>query len=187
MIMSDGIVFNFKECVSGLYYYDMTSTDEHNSAKINATIYPYSLLSTVTEAREFYTCADIEGADIERRYRGLLGWPEKSDFNTYVTNKLLLNCNINVDDINISEDIYGESAPIIQGKIKMKKSTVHSNIKKFIYLFQYQRYTKTYIYAWTFLRKWFNITTQEDNKNQFLLVKPLTSKVTTPFIKELEE
>ena len=51
VIMSDGIVFNFKECVSGLYYYDMTSTDEQNSAKINATIYPYSLLSTVTEAR----------------------------------------------------------------------------------------------------------------------------------------
>ena len=33
LILSDGTLFKFKEYESGLYYYDMASTDEHNSAK----------------------------------------------------------------------------------------------------------------------------------------------------------
>ena len=40
MILSYETVFKFKECVSGLYYCDMTSTDEHNSAKMNTKVPP---------------------------------------------------------------------------------------------------------------------------------------------------
>ena len=49
VILKYGTVFKFNQCVLGLYYYDMVSTDEHNSAKTNATITPYSLLSILTE------------------------------------------------------------------------------------------------------------------------------------------
>ena len=49
MILSDGTVFKFEGCGLGLYYSDISSTDEHNSAKTNAIIFPYSLLSTVTK------------------------------------------------------------------------------------------------------------------------------------------
>ena len=31
VILSDGIVFNFRSCGSELYYYDMVITDEQNS------------------------------------------------------------------------------------------------------------------------------------------------------------
>ena len=44
VILSDGTVFKFKECGSGLYYNYVARTDEHNSAKSNATITSYSLL-----------------------------------------------------------------------------------------------------------------------------------------------
>ena len=44
VVLSDGTVLKFKEYGLGLYYYDVASTDDHNSAKI----IPYSLLSTVT-------------------------------------------------------------------------------------------------------------------------------------------
>ena len=37
----------FKECGSGLYYYDMESTDLKEIAKINVTINPYYLLSNL--------------------------------------------------------------------------------------------------------------------------------------------
>ena len=40
LILGDGTVFKFKEGVSRLYYYDMESTDEQNSAKTNATTPP---------------------------------------------------------------------------------------------------------------------------------------------------
>ena len=48
VVLSDRTVFQFKGCVSGLYYYDMMNTDQQNSAKTNATITPFYLLSTVT-------------------------------------------------------------------------------------------------------------------------------------------
>ena len=93
VILSDGTVFKFKECGSGLYYYDMASN--------------YPLLPFINCNREFFnTCAEVDRANRARRYQGLLGWPEKSSFETYVNNNLLLNCNINVDDINIADHLY---------------------------------------------------------------------------------
>ena len=67
VILSDGTVFNFKECGLGLYYYDMISTDEQNSAETNTTIPPSSLLSTVTENKNFIR-ALIFQEQTEREY-----------------------------------------------------------------------------------------------------------------------
>ena len=86
----------------------MNITDVKGIAKTNATIIPYYLLSTVTNNKEFYIRAGIEGADRARIYQGLLGWPETSALKTYVNSNLLINCKINVYYINRSEHIYGE-------------------------------------------------------------------------------
>ena len=40
IIMSDRTVLKFNLCVSGLYYYDMASNDDNNSAKTNTIISP---------------------------------------------------------------------------------------------------------------------------------------------------
>ena len=61
----------------------------------------------------------------ERIHQGLLGWPEKSYLKTYVNNNILLNWNINVDDINRAEHIYREAKPILWGKTRRKKPTLH--------------------------------------------------------------
>ena len=118
LIMIYGTIFKFKECISGLYYYDMTSTDEHNSAKTNVSITPYSLLSTVTKNKQFYTYADIEGEDRARIYHRPLDLPATSTFKTYVNNNLLLNCNITGDDKNRAENIYGEANPFYGVKLE---------------------------------------------------------------------
>ena len=73
-------------------------------------------------------CADIGGADRARRYQGILGWPETSAFKTYINENLLTNCNIPVDEINRSEDIYLYTTPILQVKRISKKPIVHSKI-----------------------------------------------------------
>ena len=104
---------------------------------------------------------DIEVEDRARRYEGLLGWTATSFFNNYVNNSLLLNCNITVDEINRSKHLYGEATLIVKGKRRRKIPTVHSKILKYLYLFQYQRYKKTYIYACTcFTCERFDILTQ---------------------------
>ena len=68
---------------------------------------------------------DIEGADRVRRYQGILGWTETSDFNNYVNNNFLLSCNITADDINRSDNIYGKATHILKGKKRRKKPTAH--------------------------------------------------------------
>ena len=40
IILSDGTVFKSNKCGLGSYYYDMESTNDQNSAKTNATIFP---------------------------------------------------------------------------------------------------------------------------------------------------
>ena len=81
--------------------------DVQDSDKTNTQTTLYSLLSTVTDNKSYYMCADIEGADRARIYQGLLGWPETSVFKTYVNNNLLLNCSITMEDINRADHIYG--------------------------------------------------------------------------------
>ena len=98
--------FQFQGSYTG-YYYDMASTDVHNSDKNNAVITPYYLLSTIIKNKEFYTRADIEWADRSRIYQVILGWIEISAFKTYVNNNFLLNCNITVNDIHRADHIYG--------------------------------------------------------------------------------
>ena len=120
VILSDGTVFKFKEYILGLYYHNMESSYDQNSAKTNATIPPYSLLSTLTQNKQLYMHAGIEGADRARRYQGLLVRPLKSAFNTYVNNNLLLKCNITMDDKKIAQDIYGKATPILQDKTMRK-------------------------------------------------------------------
>ena len=81
--------------------------------------------------------AGIERVDRKRRYQGLLGWPGTSVFKSYVNNKILINCNINLYDMNVDENIYREETPIFQGEVMRKKQTVHVKIEKYLYLFQY--------------------------------------------------
>ena len=99
------MVSKFKGCGLGLYYYDMTSTDVQNSTKNNSKIISYSLLSTITENKEFNIRANIEGSNIAIIYQGLLGWLDTINFRNYVNNNLLIKCNISVDEINIYDYI----------------------------------------------------------------------------------
>ena len=105
------------------------------------------MFSTVIENKEFYTHADIEGSERARIYQGLLGWTATSAFNTYVKNNLLLSCNKTLYDINRYTHINGKATPVLQGKMRRKKPTVHLKLRKYLQLFQYQRDTKTYTYT----------------------------------------
>ena len=108
----------------------MEITDLQDSDETNANINPYYLLSTVTGNKEFYTRADIEGADRARRYQRLLGCTETSASKTYVNNKIMFNFKITVDYMNRTKNIYGESKPIIKGKMRINIPTVHSKMDK---------------------------------------------------------
>ena len=128
----------------------MTSTDVQNSTKNNSKIISYSLLSTITENKEFNIRANIEGSNIARIYQGLLGWLDTINFRNYVNNNLLIKCNIAVSDTNRYDHIYWEETPIIQVKTRRNKPTVHSKTDKIPLPLPISDRHKNYTYTWTF-------------------------------------
>ena len=54
----------------------------------------------------------------QRKVQQIIRWTSTEYFNNYIKDSLLHNWNINVDDINIVEAIYGTPTHILQVKIK---------------------------------------------------------------------
>ena len=75
--------FKTQEMWIGDIYYDIVSYDVQDNSKPNATINPYCMVSTVTDNKEFYARANIEGSYRVRRYQVISVWTEMSAFNTY--------------------------------------------------------------------------------------------------------
>ena len=121
-MMDSKKVLKFKECSSGLYYYNSANPHEHEFVvdKLNYTL-PYSFLQTTNSNKEFLTPAEIQGADLARRTQGLIGWPSTESYKNIVKLNLLDNSPITVDDINRAEQIYGPAIPTLKGKMTRPK------------------------------------------------------------------
>ena len=92
-----GKSYKFKECSSGLYYYDL---DANNNKMIKT-----NLIQTVKENRGKYTKRDIikanEVTDVQRYYF----WPSIDSVNTYFVENKLPNCALTSDDIQARDNI----------------------------------------------------------------------------------
>ena len=84
----------FKECESGLYFYD-TDKKENDVEEINnineSEIIDYSYLQTVQENKKFLTKEDIYIASKARRYQSILCWTSTTDYIKMVENNIITN------------------------------------------------------------------------------------------------
>ena len=129
----DGKMFKFLQCRDGLYYLDTARADLHifNYSKQALQDYSnYSMLQTVSTNREFLTKKEIEGAESARREQELIGWPSTSTYKTYVTNNLLNNSNVSIDDVVRAIQIHGEPEPLLEGKMTRPKANIFGKIKR---------------------------------------------------------
>ena len=87
-----GISYKFKECKSGLYYYDLDENKNKNK------MIKSNLIQTVKENREHYTKRDIvkvnEVTDVQRYF-----WRSTDSVKTYVVENQLRNFALTSDDI----------------------------------------------------------------------------------------
>ena len=81
----------------------------------------------------------------------------------------------------------GKQQPLYRVKWGGRNQKFIKKPKKHLYLFQYQRDTKTHIYTWIFYVNGLILLHSNARKINFILVKSLTSKGTTPLVKALEE
>ena len=106
----------FEQCGSGLYFYDTANTDntKHLVSK-------YSFLSTVASNKQYFTRREIDQADKAHILQAHIGWPATEDFKRIVSKNLLLNCDVTVDDISRAVAIYGQSEPMLKGKMVRRR------------------------------------------------------------------
>ena len=136
LVHHKGQCYKFKECSEGLYYYDtnelpanaqpvLTAVEvenendvkENQTDKSKDTVMDYSFLQTVESNKQYFTSAEIQGANNARSLQQMIGWPSASHFKSIVKKQLLQNCNVTVDDINRADIIYGPARPLLQGKM----------------------------------------------------------------------
>ena len=112
-------VITFNECKDGLYYHDTSSNTINDS---NVSLLPYScdhnltLLQSVKQNKSLHTKKQIEGADAARQLQTNIGYPSTTTFKQMISNNLIRNCGVTVDDVSRAERIYGPLTPILQGK-----------------------------------------------------------------------
>ena len=90
-------VLYFKSCASGLYYLDSTSININLSLTNTNDI---SFLSTVSANKQFWTKKEIQGANNARKLQELLSWPSTSTLKSHISNNLISDTNITLDNIN---------------------------------------------------------------------------------------
>ena len=113
----------FKQCGSGLYYHD--TANQTSSAVID-----YSFLSTVSQNKEYFSRAEIEGADQARILQDNISWPSTDDFKHYISSNQLGNCTVTNDNVTRAEAIDGPQVPLLKGKMVRRRPEHFTNVPR---------------------------------------------------------
>ena len=128
IILENGKDFEFVQYRNGLYFFDTNKSPTISKPK--SELSDYSLLTTVSENKEYFSPQEIKGADLSRKFQEYLFFPGPNTFKHYVNNNLINNCKITADDINRGELIYGPLEPYVAGHMVRHKPPVHNKIEK---------------------------------------------------------
>ena len=112
----NGEILVFKPCANGLFYYDTANPQDH-SIKNKVTVTDYSFLQTVSSNKSFFTKKEIEGAMNARREQEILSWPPIQTYKSYVSDNLIANSKVIIDDVNRATMIWGKPEPLISGNM----------------------------------------------------------------------
>ena len=119
----DDKTYVFKEGADGLYSYDMRKEPIKGSGSNNnnndaVAVYPsFSLINTGHTIKNKYTQLEIRKADKARELQSTLGHISDSTLIKYLNNNLIKNCDLEEKDVMRATEIYGESEPILKGKM----------------------------------------------------------------------
>jgi hypothetical protein len=80
-----------------------------------------SLISTVAENRKGYTLRQFERAKEARRLYYIVGTPTVNNFKSLLRMNVIQICPVTVEDVNISEKIFGPDMSSLKGKSTRRK------------------------------------------------------------------
>ena len=118
----DGTIMKFVEFSTGLYYFD-PSQQQHITT--NTTVTGYSFVTTVAGNKSRFHRREVAAADAARTLYRHLGRPSQSQFEHILSNNLLLNCPVTVDDARRALAIYGPDPGSLMGKTTKRPAAEH--------------------------------------------------------------
>ena len=86
-----------------------------------------SMLNTVEENKKLYTKRQVARAEEARKLYQVIGYPSLRDYKHIIQTNQIKNCPVTIEDINISEKIFGPDVYAIKGKSVRKKPKVVVN------------------------------------------------------------
>jgi hypothetical protein len=120
--VSDALTLTFEGFGSGLYFVNLNTP-------VNA--YPFSLLNTVQENKQFFSRREIEGAEAARAQQGQIGWPSDQEYYEIIRDNLLKNSKATLDDLRRAEHIFGGTAvDLLKGKTVYKPINTNASIER---------------------------------------------------------
>ncbi len=121
--LPNGSIIPFKQYNDGLFVFDTRNDNIIQQDNTKSTVTNYSFVSTVQQNKSFFTRAQIEKADRARKLQQYIGWPSVVNFKKYISNNLIKNTDVTIEDINRGEFIYGPPVPQLQGKMTKRHPT----------------------------------------------------------------
>ena len=89
---------------------------KHYKKKVNV-----NLVSTVENNKVIYSPSQITKANAARKLQHELGWPVTQKLKELIKNNFLINCSVNVEDVNRALQIYGVPEPLLYGRMVAPK------------------------------------------------------------------
>ena len=103
----DNEIIKFECSPDGLYQYLVSKGYQQSLKEDRKDNGTSNLISTVTENRQGYTLRQFERAKEARRLYHIVGTPTVENFKSLLRMNVIKNCPVTVEDINISEKIFG--------------------------------------------------------------------------------
>ena len=86
-----------------------------------------NMMNTVEENKKLYTKRQVDRAEVARKLYQVIGYPSLRDYKHIIQTNQIKNCPVTIEDINISEKIFGPDVYAIKGKSVRKKPKVVVN------------------------------------------------------------
>ena len=127
---SDGRTIKFERTPEGLYAYTPSTDYLDDIAKLKKLTPPPTemshLVSTVKENRIGYTDRQFKDAKRARDLYHMVGCPTVENLKHILRQKIIKNCPVTIQDVNIAEKIFGPDVGTLKGK------TTRRNINKVV-------------------------------------------------------
>jgi hypothetical protein len=121
LVHMDNEIIKFECSPSGLYQYLVSNGYQQGLKEDQKEDSTSNLISTVAENRKGYTLRQFKRAKEARKLYHIVGTPTMNNFKSLLRMNVIQNCPVTVEDVNISEKIFGPDMSSLKGKSTMCK------------------------------------------------------------------